>query len=441
MKPMTTSDSSKKTSQVLQNCGKCGLCLSACPVYQVVKEEQASPRAKLQLIKAFENQTLESSALLKEIISKCLMCGSCAVTCPSGINHYEKFMDMRQKMVENLGETPAIRGLIYLLSQEYRLRTGSRLGAVGQKLTPKFLKKKYTLGNIPMDRFPQLNSRPFRDSQAKIVPGNPIVRSRGKVIYFTGCATNYMFEDTGQAVVGLLTHLGYEVIIPKKQTCCAIPMLFHGAGDKAQKNIITNIQAMAGHDCDKIIVDCTTCGAALKDEYPSFIARALKENREQDEKWRPLAEQAQKISEKTTDILTFLSDHKDDLAYDPAPTPKYRIRPRAAYHAPCHSRNSFNTHAGVKSLLKDLPIIDYIPTAGETDCCGGGGTFFYEHPNIAGQMINKKILEIQAANVDLWLTDCPVCRINLAGNLDPGESIGVCHPITLVYQAVKGGTL
>ncbi len=137
------------------------------------------------------------------------------------------------------------------------------------------------------------------------------------------------------------------------------------------------------------------------------------------------------------DILTFLSDHKDDLAYDPAPSPKYR----AAYHAPCHSRNSFNTHARVQSLLKALPTIDYIPTAGEADCCGGGGTFFYEHPNIAGQMINKKIQEIQTANMDLWLTDCPVCRINLAGNLDPGESIGVCHPITLVYQAIKGKTL
>ncbi|MBU0972093.1 MAG: (Fe-S)-binding protein, partial [Proteobacteria bacterium] len=60
----------------LKNCGKCGLCLGACPVYKVLKEEQASPRARLQLIKAFENSTLEASPLLKELISKCLMCGS-----------------------------------------------------------------------------------------------------------------------------------------------------------------------------------------------------------------------------------------------------------------------------------------------------------------------------------------------------------------------------
>ena len=87
----------------LQNCNKCGMCLSVCPVYKVALQEHASPRARLQLIKYYDNKRLISSVNLKDIISKCLMCGSCAAICPSGINHYSKFMDMRAKMAQDHG--------------------------------------------------------------------------------------------------------------------------------------------------------------------------------------------------------------------------------------------------------------------------------------------------------------------------------------------------
>ncbi|WDP89098.1 MAG: (Fe-S)-binding protein [Desulfobacter sp.] len=418
---MSDSHRLNQGNKVLANCGKCGLCLSVCPVYQTLKEEQASPRARLQLIKAHEHNSLESSPLLKEIISKCLMCGACAVTCPSGINHYERFMAMRQKMVEELGETPAIRGLIYLLSKEYRLRAGAGMGRIGQRLTPKFLADKYRLGNIPVSRFPKLNHRPFRESVPEKLPPSTGRESRGRILYFTGCATNYMFEDTGQAVTGILTRLGYEVVIPKSQTCCAIPLLYHGAADRAAANIRTNIEAFSDLDCHHIIVDCTTCGAALKDEYPAFLARQSRQD-------PALAAKAEEIALKTKDILSFLSGHDLNLDNE-APG-----LGRAVYHAPCHSRNSFSTHEMVRDLLTRLPNLEYIPTPEEDQCCGGGGTFFYEHPDVAGQMMEKKMTQITGTRADLWLTDCPVCRINLAGSQ---ERVAVCHPAVPIFSAMK----
>ncbi len=418
-------------TKVLANCGKCGLCLSVCPVYQTLKEEQASPRARLQLIKAFEKDSLATSPLLKEIISKCLMCGSCAAACPSGIDHYGKFMEMRQKMVEALGDAPAIKTMVYLLAKEHRLRTGSKMAALGQKLTPDFLGDKYRVGNIPVSRFPSLNRRPFRDAQpGRILPEAGTTsasgKARGRIAYFTGCATNYMFEDTGRAVTGILTALGYEVIIPKAQTCCAIPMLFHGAAQKAEGNIQANITALTATDADRIIVDCTTCGAALKDEYPAFIKRA--------DLTGGLEEAAANISKKTTDILSFLGEH--DLSFHPDAGSDSRHLGRAVYHAPCHSRNSFSSHAGIQTLLKTLPNLDYIPTPGEADCCGGGGTFFYEHPETAAKIMDRKREQLRAVEPTLWLTDCPVCRINLAGNLKPDSHVNVCHPVVPIHNAI-----
>ncbi len=432
----------------------------ACPVYKVLKEEQASPRARLQLIKAFENKTLQSSPLLKELISKCLMCGSCALACPSGINHYEKFMDMRQKMVKDLGETPAIKSLIYLLSKESRIRRGAGMAKLGQKLTPAWLANKHCMGNIPLNQLPGISRIPLRKKMTTAIPARGA--KKGSLVYFTGCATNYIYKDTGLSMISVLTRLGYDLIIPQDQTCCAIPLLFHGARDQALENMVTNITALGAHECDGILVDCTTCGAALKDEYPALIRKLMAEGSTKgtpQASWETLAVQAKKIADKTTDILSFISAHKQDLVFDKA-TPNLG---KVAYHAPCHSRNSFNTWPLVQALLKELPFIDYTPTPEEAECCGGGGTFFYEHPKTAKKIMDKKILHIKEMKPRYLLTDCPVCRINLTGNLDTGKTdqpgkiktgkiktgkiktgktyeykdIQVLHPITLIYNALK----
>ncbi|WP_457554054.1 (Fe-S)-binding protein [Desulfobacula sp.] len=416
------------TEKSLQNCGKCGLCLSVCPVYKTLKQEQSSPRAKLQLIKAHDNDTLATSPLLKEIVSKCLMCGSCAANCPSGIDHYSIFMEMREKMVETLGETPAIKSLIYLLGREYRLKFGVGLARTGQKFVPGRFAKNHKLGNIPLKNFPKLNDIPFRKANDEIILPDKRSGKRsdkkqiGTVLYFTGCATNYLYDDTGLAFIGILKHLGYKIIIPKNQTCCSIPLLFHGAKDRALKNITTNINALKGHAVDAILVDCSTCGEALKNEYPRMIEK---------QGFDPL--EAKKIAAKVQDSLSFIDQHFDNLEFDSNITDKLSV----TYHAPCHTRNSFGSHIIAENLLQKLPFVNYKKTVDVNECCGGGGTFFYEYPKVSKKMVDKKIENAKAVQASLWTTDCPVCRMNLAGNLNDNDNLQVLHPLTLIHSALK----
>ncbi len=113
-------------------------------------------------------------------------------------------------------------------------------------------------------------------------------------------------------------------------------------------------------------------------------------------------------------------------------TPRHKV----IYHAPCHSRNSFNSQPKVQALLKALPCFDYTPVPDEAACCGGGGTFFYEYPDLSQKMMAKKLAHARDAGADFWLTDCPVCRINLHGSLSEQDRLTVAHPVTLIGKGL-----
>ena len=402
--------------QGLQNCGKCGLCLSVCPVYKELVQEHASPRARLQLIKSYKNNNLLSSPDLKEIISKCLMCGACKAICPSGINHYSQFMEMREQMARNHGEKPAIKSLVYLLAGEYRIKFAAGVAKFGQRIIPQTFFKKYNLGNIPVKRFPRLNKKPFRQAVPEVsLPQN---RTKGTVLYFTGCATNYIFENTGFSTLNVLKQLGYKVIIPAKQTCCGIPMLFHGAGDQARKNILTNIDCLDQKNITAIIVDCPTCATALKHEYPALLQRLGLDDTA-----------ALRIASRVVDIMSFILKESDPKLFSINAAPV-----KVTYHLPCHLKNSQKTSNNTEKVFDRMAGLDYIRASDVDECCGGGGTFFYEYPDLSKRMVDKKVQNAKNTGARTWLTDCPVCRINLSGNLTDKADMAVKHPVEIINR-------
>ncbi len=399
-----------------QNCNRCGVCLSVCPTYQAQGTEDASPRARIQLIDFFADHKVGSSEKLQEIISKCLMCGSCANICPSGINHPERYVRMREQMIRDHGDKPEIKSLVYLLAKESRIRMAAGAAKMAQKIVPKVFAQKYKLGNIALKQFPVLNKVPFRTAARTPKPTQKLKSvsglKYGRVVYFTGCATNYLFEDTGFAVLDILRHMGLDVIIPDTQTCCGIPMLYHGGREKMKKNVAANLDCLDAQDIDAVIVDCPTCGSALKNEYPKLAtAFGLDQDR------------ADRVAEKVVDISTFVMAHvqSEDFVQTGETV-------RVTYHQPCHLRNHMPTPASAQTLLNVIKGVEYTPASDMDSCCGGGGTFFYEYPDVSRGIAAKKVANAKSTGAELWVTDCPVCRINLGGYLDDPGGLTVVHP-------------
>ena len=402
------------------NCGRCGLCLDTCPVYQTLRQETVSPRAKVQLARYYAENQLPPDKELHSLFNQCLMCGSCTAACPAGVQSDLLYMRARSCLAADCGEKWIIRLLFHLLTHEEQLKLAAKFAKFGRNHVLKKLAKDVQVGKIPIKQMPLLNPKPFRDQISE--KSEPTTPCRGTVLYFTGCAPHYVFDTIGWSVVRVLTRMGYRVEIPPEQVCCGLPLFLHGAMDKARKNIIKNIELFNRKDVEAVVVDCATCGSALRKEYGQVLRELGSDPNAADE-----------LSAKVRDVNEFCHDHFEFLEPE---LNSHALTGTVTYHNPCHLRNAQGVTGKVEGLLEALPGIEFIPAQDADACCGGGGTFFYDHPDISHQIVTGKIDTARKTNAGLWATGCPGCRINLAGNLEKTDAIKLVHPIELVDRAL-----
>lgn len=399
------------------NCIKCGICLNPCPVYKQKLLEAASPRGKVQLVRNILEGKLQPSENFMRILFTCLLCETCTVNCPSGLSIDQVLKAMRREIVKKYG-------LPWKKKFLFELLTGKRFlpfyffwaRILMHSLLPLY-PGKGKLGTIPFQRLPGLNSLPFLERIPEITP---VFKAKGRVLYFTGCATNYLSGDIGDAVLQVLSALGVEVITPKEQMCCGLPVFLAGAPEMAMVNIKNNISIFKAYEADVVIVDCATCGSALKKEYPRLLAEMGE-----------ITAEAEELSKKVLDISEYLT--RFDLKKILHPMPK-----RVTYHDPCHLIRSQKIREEPRFVLQQIPDLEFKEMPGADVCCGGGGTFQWEHPEIAAQITSQKIKNIEKTQAEIVATGCPGCRLQIFGNL-PNEEVKVVHPVQILAWSLGEG--
>ena len=406
----------EKLREEVYNCIRCGICMNTCPVYNQLYYEGAAPRGKVQLIKKIIEGKLEPSENFCRLLSLCLLCETCTVNCPSGVSLDRLMKAMRAEVSEKFGLPWQKRAMFQLLSSDrllpFCLFWGRTVGNPLRSLLPRNGK----VGTIPYSRLPLLNRKPLLKQFPAVVPA--LGPQKGRVLYFTGCATNYLFENVGRAVIETLTRLGVEVIIPKGQMCCGLPIALSGARHMALKNIRRNLEVFNRNDVDAIIVDCASCGSALKKEY-THILEELGAN----------ADAARALGQKVLDIAEYLSRFELEKLLKPLPV-------RVTYHDPCHLARSQGVREEPRSLLRRIPELEFVEMAGPDVCCGGGGTFQWEHPEVSAGITKNKVKAIAETKAQFVASGCPGCRLQIYGNLD-NDAIQVLHPVELVAMALE----
>ena len=184
----------ENTGENIYHCIKCGLCMAHCPVYKEVLLEEATPRGKVQLSRCLSEGNLELSEEVKDaFFSTCLLCGSCVANCPSGVHGDHLFSGVRWRAKQKLRHR--------LEEEDDVPAPGQQMEDVDVGLVRQWARKMFggpwiesKLNAGALDRgADSAHERPALFRRRSRRSSSPRERPRAKVLYFHGCATNYLY--------------------------------------------------------------------------------------------------------------------------------------------------------------------------------------------------------------------------------------------------------
>ncbi|MEN8210919.1 MAG: (Fe-S)-binding protein, partial [Thermodesulfobacteriota bacterium] len=363
-------------------------------------------------------------------LNKCLLCGSCAANCPSGVNVTEIFIKARMIITGYL-DLPFIKKVIFrkMLAQP---KVFDKIIGIGARIQKFLLTAKHPNTNTASLKLlsPLLKDRrimpvadiPFQQSIDKLLQNSSPTGPR--VAFFTGCLIDKIFPGVGIATVKSLLHHNYKVFIPKNQGCCGIPALAAGDKETFMTLLNHNLYLFSQKEFDYIVTSCATCTSTLKKLWPSII-----ENQDS-----LLQDQVSCLAEKTMDISQFLCNITGIDAQKQNSGNDEKI---VTYHDPCHLAKSLGIRKEPRQLIHETPGYKLSEMAEPDQCCGMGGSFNLYHYDISSQIGNIKKENIEATKCHTLATSCPACMMQISDMLSKGSgTIKIKHPIELYAEGL-----
>lgn len=425
----------KELEEQLVICTKCGMCQSVCPLFEQTKKEADVARGKIALLDGLMNQLFSNPKGVTERLNRCLLCGSCAANCPSGVNIMEIFIKARAILTEYTGLSP-VKKIVFkrMLSNP---KMFNKLLIWAEKFQNIMVKSKKTTQATSCARFisPLISHRnflpiakkPFHKSLPDLKPGSGT--SGIKVAIFTGCLIDKILPNIASASVKVLQHHNIEITIPEDQGCCGIPAL--ASGDRKTFNTLLehHIKLFENENFDYLITACATCTSTIKKLWPS-----LYQGNDNDFK-----KYLNELSDKTMDINQFLVDVAKIKPVAPnAKGEKNDHLPETiTYHDPCHLKKSLGIFTQPRQVIKASGG-QLLEMKDADKCCGMGGSFNLFHYDISTKIGMLKQKNIAATNCSIVASGCPACIMQISDMLAKAKSdIQVKHPIEIYADAIK----
>ena len=414
-------------------CMRCGLCISSCPTYKLFRIEAESPRSRLRTIdKIINGNTTVSEEELKHL-DNCTQCRACESICPSKMAYGHLFGLAREQRFQ--AEASDRRGTLLsaigfkLIEHKALLNAAAVLMRWYQKSGLQLLLRKFGLLRVfTLDKVELLMPEVAISKLAERYPTNK--QSRGNVALFTGCISEHFDRKTLLASIKLLNVIGFDVLVPKGQTCCGAIHQHQGNTAIAGKMAVLNTGVFNSLDVEAIITTASGCGLMLN-EY---------EQANGDESGNTL-----RFGSPLFDITEFLNlNWPDDISLKECHADARKI----AVHEPCSQRNVpfssrslgtrelgskgvRNRHQHVYALLEKIPEITVIPLPDNQICCGAGGVHMLTHPEIAEPLRDTKLAHFEQSQADLLVSINIGCALHL--NAGPARN-KVVHPVVLLAE-------
>lgn len=455
---------------LLRACVHCGFCLPACPTYDVLGDENDSPRGRLHLMGALLEGRTEAGGAFATHIGQCLGCRACEPVCPAGVEYGALLESARADGVERR-RAPLPR-LAHLAG---RLALGLLTGAAGRILFPilRWLRASRLprlAGNLPgrvglaarlleatrpdpalhrrgdraaADRIRSESSEAEdarRASAAAHPSTEPVATDSAGYALLEGCVMHGLFGHVHRATRVALTAAGLREVAAPGQGCCGALHAHAGFAAAASERARRNVEAFEAAGAGRIVVNSAGCGAAMR-EYPRWLA--------DDPAW---SERAGRVADRVRDVSEVLVDGPgsadgpaerlpgtaDGTAERPSVGEATRgpAGGRIGYDAPCHLLYGQGVRDAPLQLLATIPGADIEALPSRDRCCGGAGIYNLLHPDLAERVLAPKLEEVASAGLARVATGNPGCIMQIGAGLQAaGSAARAVHPVELVAAA------
>ncbi len=417
---------------VVQQCMHCGMCLPTCPTYDATKLERNSPRGRIALMRAVADDRLDVTQAFGEEMYFCLGCLACMTACPAGVNYAELFEHARAE-VERVGvlNNPrrtfiraSVVGWLFMdlrrlhvagfglrLWQQLGLQTLLRRSGL-LRLLPKRLRELEAMTPLMQPRF----------SDELIAPVTPAAGPRRfRVAMLTGCAQDLIFSDVNLDTVEVLARNGCEVVTPPEQHCCGSLHAHNGELELARELARRNIDQFNPADFDAIITNAGGCGSHLK-HFTHLLADDAR-----------YLDRARLWDRKVKDIHEWLAHIGIETPRGPVPAPV-----NVTYHESCHLCHGQKITSQPRQLLKSIPGVKLTELPESSWCCGSAGIYNLTQPQMADQLLDRKVKHIKTTGAQVVATGNPGCLLQVVnGCRREGLEVRVAHPVTLLAEAYR----
>ncbi|HSB67206.1 MAG TPA: (Fe-S)-binding protein [Anaerolineales bacterium] len=216
---------------------------------------------------------------------------------------------------------------------------------------------------------------------------------------FVTCIIDTLYPQTGEAVVRVLQKAGVNVSFPPGQTCCGQPAFNAGLRKEARKTAIQTIRAFENYP-GAVVVPSGSCTAMIRHSYPELFA--------DDPVWLP---RALSLADRTFEFTEYLVDVLGITDVGAS------FDGKLTYHSSCHLLRGLGVDRQPRALLSAIGQAELMELPESADCCGFGGVFSVEHPEISAAMLERKINHLESTGASVVVACDAGCITNINGGL------------------------
>ncbi len=214
-----------------------------------------------------------------------------------------------------------------------------------------------------------------------------------KIDLFIPCFIDQFRPQTGFNIVKVLEKAGCKVNYNTEQTCCGLPAFNAGhwdeafeVGEKLLKEITPD---------RNLVCASSACVGMIRNSYDLLFQNSSYHNR-----FRQLQQKTFELSEFLVDVMKVENVGS-------------KMSGKAVYMDTCTALNDCKIKQQPRTLLKNVEGLELIDFEKQDECCGFGGNFSLNNPELSVHLGNKKIEYIQATNAAYIISTDFSCLMHL----------------------------